>query len=334
MIARDARLRVIALLLVPGFVGHFIQLASEDVPWAAWARMRYWNTPGWHLLLPMWVPAVIAAGLAIAVIGLAIRRTRPWMWAVVGLYLAHYLTYPYRIRNHMSHMAFEMTMLGGVWLLGRLSGASDWRGRGPAATKVDRWAVTGMGAVLCVTYVFAGLHKINDMFLSFDPDRSSAVEGLTTFWIYGDLGSVPPRWAMAVATYGTVAIELCAPLVAWRVPKLRVPAVLVLFAFHFPHVAVMNVADYPMIASAFYPALFSPGHFRLLLRHARRPNAWNVTGASLGIAAQLWWIPWWGGLTILGIFVMALWGWAGGSMLRMVWHGRRLRALVGRRALT
>lgn len=332
MIARDERLTAIALLLVPGFLGHFMQLAGEDHPWAAYARMRYWHTPGWHLYLPQWVPWTIAALLAGAVIGMAIRRTRPWMLAVIGLYVAHYVTYPYRIRNHMTHMLAELTMIGGVWIVGWLSGAVDLRGRGPRALRVDRWAANGVAAVLCVTYFFAALHKTNDRFLSFDADRSAAVEGLTTFWIYGDLGSVPPTWAMAMAVYGTVVIEAAAPLIAWRVPRLRVPAVITLFLFHFPHVAVMNVADYPMIASAFYPALFGRAHFRLLLRHARRPNAWNVTGAALGVFGQLWFMPYWGELMALGVFVMALWGWASGAMLRMTLRGVMARRSVDARA--
>ena len=325
-ISRDPRVSAVCLLLVPGMIGHTLQLLGEDTPWTSAAYFRYFHTPGWHLWLSPWVPVAIAVGLALAVIGLAVRRTRPWMLALIALYLLHYLTYPYRIRNHMSHMLAELTMLGGVWVLGWALGATDLRGEGRHAPRVDAWAARGMAAVLCVTYFFAALHKMNAEFLSFDAARSSAVHGLTTFFVYGDLGATPPRWAMAVAIYGTIVIEALAPVVAWRVRALRVPAVLVLFAFHFPHVAVMNVADYPMIASAFYPALFSRSHFTLLLRHARRPNAWNVTGAALGVAAQLWFIPYWGTLTVFGIFVCALWGWASGSMLRMCAHGRIPRA--------
>ena len=328
MIARDERLHAIGLLLVPGFVGHFIQLSSEDVPWAGWARMRYWNTPGWHLYLPPWVPALIAALLALAVVGLAVRRTRPWMLGVIALYAAHYLTYPYRIRNHMSHMLAELTMIGGVWIVGWLGSGVDLRGRGPRALLVDRRAIDGVAAILCITYFFAALHKTNANFLSFDAARSAAVDGLTTFFIYGDLGSAPPVWAMALAVYGTIAIEAAAPIVAWRVPRLRVAAILTLLLFHFPHVAVMNVADYPMIASAFYPALFSRGHFRLLLGHAR-PNAYTLAGAALGVGGQLWFMPYWGALMAFGIFVMALWGWAGGAMVRMVVRARLARRSAG-----
>ena len=115
------------------------------------------------------------------------------------------------------------------------------------------------------------------------------------------------------------------PLIAWRSQRLRVPAILVLFAFHFPMISVMNVADYPMIASIFYCALFSRAHFRLVLRYARRASPWNVSGTVIGVAAQLWFIPYWGALTVFGLFVMGLWGWAAGSMLEMQFTALRRR---------
>lgn len=320
-ISRDERLQAICALMGLGFVGHFIQLFGEDVPCRPWARLRYWNTPGWHLYLPEWVPWTILGALAVTIVMTAFRRTRPWVLATIALYAAHYLSYPFRIRNHMTTVLASLTMIGGCWLIGRASRAVDLRGRGPRARRVDRWAVTGVAVAITITYFYAGLHKANENFLAFDATRSAAVEGLTTFWIYGDLGNVPPIWAMALACYGTVVIEIVAPILAWRVHRLRVPMVILLFLFHFPHVAVMNVADYPMIASAFYPALFSRAHFRLVLRHAHA-NAWTLSGAAVGVAAQLWWIPWWGGLTVFGIVVMALWGWAAAAMLRMLYRAR------------
>lgn len=338
MNSRDERLRAMALLLLPAFVGHFIQLGGEDMPWKPWAWPRYWVTPGWHLYLSPWIVvaiAVLLAGAIVATFGTTLRdlwrEARPARsetpelvrraslarvaaLAMIGLYAAHYLTYPYRIRNHMTTMLSELLMLGGVWLVGAWSGAADLRGRGRHARLVDRFALNGMAAVLSVIYLFAALHKTNDNFLALD-DRSDAVRGLTTFVIYGDLGSVPPVWARVVATWGTVLIEAAAPLVAWRVPRLRFAMITVLFLFHFPHVAVMNVADYPMIASTFYVALFSRAHFRILLRHMR-PNAYTLAGGALGAAGQVWFMPWVGALMVFGIFVMALWGWTMGAMAR------------------
>ncbi|MEM9071698.1 MAG: hypothetical protein AAGE52_24530 [Myxococcota bacterium] len=309
-ISHDGRLKAIFALLVPAFIGHTIQLLSEDVPWAPWAWPRYWWTPGWHLYLPPWVVIGIAVALAVAVIGVGVRRTRRWAIALIVLYIAHYLTYPYRIRNHMTYMLASLSAIGGAWLIGRLSGAKR------ASRLVDRYAAAAVATAVCVSYFFAGLHKTNAGFLQFN-EVSSAYEGVQTFWVYGDLGEKAPTWAVAIAIYGTLAVEYTVPLIARLVRPARVFMILALMAFHFPHVAVMNVADYPMIASAFYPALFDRAHWRILERELYRPTRWNVGGAILGAAAQCWWIPWIGGLTVFGILVCMIWGWGAGSMLRM-----------------
>lgn len=292
MISPDRRLQAYGLLLVPAFMGHTLQLMGEDRPWEPHAWPRYWYQPGWHLFLPPWLIVAIAVALAGVVVGLAVRRTRPWLVALVVIYLAHYLTYPYRIRNHMSHMFFGLSMLGAVWLGGRLLGVRaprDSRGETwwTAVRDVDRFAVRGLAMVLCTTYFFAGLHKTNANFLSIGSE-SAAAGAITQFWLYADLGEVPPDWVKWCAAYGTVAIECGVPIVAWRSRILRVPALLILMAFHYPMVSAMNVSDYPMIVSASYPCLFSEAHFRLLLRHLRRLTPWTVGGAIFGAAAQVW----------------------------------------------
>ncbi|MDQ3033554.1 MAG: hypothetical protein M3Y87_14135 [Myxococcota bacterium] len=315
---RDLRLRAYLALLVPGFVGHALQLTAEDVPWEEMALRRYWITPGWHLYLPPEVPALIAVLLAIAVLGLALRPSRATLLAVSALYFAHYATYPFRIRNHMTAMLSGLVVVSLVWLVARASGALTKERS--EARRVDRVAVTGLAAAITVTYFFAGVHKLNAGFT--DPsaaEPSSAVDGLTTFWIYGDLGPAPPAGMVYLAIWGTIAIELLAPVIAWRVRRLSFATILVLMLFHVPHVAVMNVADYPMIASAFFPALISRGQARIVARHLG-PSRWTVSGALIGIATQLWFLPWWGRLTIFGIFVLALWGWAAGAMARASWR--------------
>ncbi len=335
----DPRLRLVLLFLVPGFVGHTIQLTAEDVPWDPSAWERYWWTPGWHLYLSPWLPVLIAVALGLAVLGMgagAIRDTpharlldarSPRLWAllVAGLYAAHYLTYPFRIRNHMSHMLASLGAMALVWCVLL---ATERR---LAPRRADRLALDGIAAITCVTYFFAGLHKLNGAFVDVRVDESgaslsgsAAVEGLTTFWVYGDLGERPPEIARLVAAWGTIAIEMAVPFLAWRVARLRALAVATLCAFHVPHVAVMDVADYPMIASSFYPALFSRAEGRLYARYFR-PSAWNLTGAALGVATQLWFMPWWGRLTIFGMFVLGFWGWSLGSIAQASWVGRRRR---------
>ncbi|MFN9813599.1 MAG: hypothetical protein ACK6CU_28650 [Deltaproteobacteria bacterium] len=318
----DPRLRLVLGLLVPGFAGHALQLTAEDVPWDPSAWERYWWTPGWHVHL--WPEAVVALAVALAVAVLAmgaaaardaphprlrdVRSPRLWLLVVAALYAVHYLTYPYRIRNHMSHMLASLGVVLLVWSI------LLWRRRSLEPRRADRLALEGLATLTCVTYFFAGLHKLNLAFTDLRVDdegrslsHSAAVEGLTVFWIYGDLGSEPPTLARWVAAWGTIAIEMAVPLVAWRVRRLRVPAVATLCLFHVPHVACMDVADYPMIASSFYPALFSRAEARIYAPF-NRPRAWNQAGAALGVATQLWFMPWWGRLTVFGIVVLALWG--------------------------
>lgn len=313
----DLRLRAYICLLLPSLVGHALQIVSEDEPWTEAARDRAYVNAGWHLLLPEWVPWAIAAALGLAAIGLGValardRGVRPAFLALTACYLAHYLTYPWRIRNHMTTMLAGLGVVALVWMVARARGALV-PGRSRARI-VDGAAVRGLGVVIAVQYFFAGLHKINAGFLDLREDGlSTGVAGLTNFWIYGDLGSVPPSWARYLATRGTVAIEVAAPLVALFAPRLAPLAIAVLMLFHVPHVAVMNVADYPMIASAFYAALLTPRRAHVIYRRLG-PSRWTLAGAALGIATQLWFMPYWGGLMAFGVFVLALWGWALGAM--------------------
>ncbi|MBX7196586.1 MAG: hypothetical protein K1X94_31325 [Sandaracinaceae bacterium] len=333
----DPRLRLVALLLVPGFVGHALQLTAEDVPWDPAAWERYWWTPGWHLALSPWVPTILAVMLGLAVLAMGAsaahdaphrqvwdaRSPRLWLVVLAIVYAAHYLTYPYRIRNHMSHVLASVGVIAIVWLvLAAREGRLDPR-------RADRLALEGLAVITCVTYFYAGLHKWNAAFVDVRVDEagrslsgSAAVEGLTTFWIYGDLGSHPPELARLVAAWGTIAIEMLVPILAWRVRRLRALGVATLCLFHVPHVACMDVADYPMLASCFYPALFPRGEARLYAP-SFRPSAWNVTGAAIGVATQLWFMPFWGRLTIFGIAVLALWGYGLGSLAHALVVRRR-----------
>jgi hypothetical protein len=316
----DVRLRAYLALLIPSFVGHTIQLTGEDVPWSVGSWERSFITPGWHLALPLWAPLVIAIALATAVVALAVKPGRATFLAVAATYAAHYLTYPWRIRNHMTTMLAGLVVVALVMIVARASGALV-PGRSHAR-RVDAMAVRGLGLVIAVQYFFAGLHKLNPGFVDASPTGvSAAVDGTTRFWIHGDLGSSPPAVVLWIAVVGTIAIEMGAPLVALAAPRLAMIAVGVLMLFHLPQVAVMDVADYPMIASAFYPALLT---HRDALRVARHfgPSRWTIAGASIGAAAQLWFMPWWGGLTVLGIFVLGLWGWTLGAMARATWTRR------------
>lgn len=322
----DVRLRWYLALLLPCFVGHVLQIISEDEPWAAWAWENALVNGGWHLLLPDWVPWAVAAALGGAIVSTAVavarqKHERTAFLILTALYAAHYVTYPWRIRNHMTTMLGGLGVVALVFLVARARGAlREGRAHG---RRVDGLAVRGLGIVIATQYFFAGLHKMNAGFL--DPSlegTSAAVQGLTEFWIHGDLGSVPPAWARYAATYGTVVIEMGAPFIAVLIPRVAPAAIAVLMVFHFPQIAVMNVADYPMIASASYVGLLSLKDAHRIAR-SLGPSRWTLLGASAGVALQLWFMPYWGGLMVFGIFVLGLWGWALGAMVHAQWVLRR-----------
>lgn len=308
-LSTDGRLRFIALLLFPALIGHAIQLIGEDSPGTAMAMARYWTTPGWHLALPPWLVTGFAVGLGASSVGLLVRRSRPWLLALVVFYVAHYFTYPFRIRNHMSMMLVSLVAIGGVMALARLRGTKD-------KALIDRYAIRGVAMVLVITYMSASLHKMNDGFLG---PYSSAIQGVDAFFASGGLGPEAPSWARAVAIYGTLIVEAALPILALVVPRFAGVFVIGLMLFHFPHVAVMNVADYPMIASTFYPALFRREHWARLEPYLLQPSRVTLGGAAFGVAAQLWFIPSSEALTIFGVFVTALWGWWSAAILQMMW---------------
>ncbi len=318
----DVRLRWYCALLVPCFVGHVLQIHSEDEPWAEWAWENALVNGGWHQLMPDWVPWAVAAalGVSIALLGVALlwrRHERVAFLTLTTFYFLHYVTYPWRIRNHMTTMLGGLVVVALVWGIAWAKGAFD--GEATFGRRVDRMAVKGLGVVIAIQYFFAGLHKINAGFLDPSVDgTSAAIAGLTEFWIHGDLGSVPPAWARYAATYGTVVIEMGAPLLALLRPRLAPLCIAVLMAFHFPQVAVMNVADYPMIASTSYVGLLTLSDAHAIARRLR-PSRWTLAGALAGAGLQLWFMPYWGALMVFGIFVMALWGWALGAMVHAQW---------------
>jgi hypothetical protein len=91
----------------------------------------------------------------------------------------------------------------------------------------------------------------------------------------------------------------------------------------------MNVADYPMIASTSYVGLISLSDAHRIASRLS-PTRWTVVGSLLGIAAQLWFMPYWGALMVFGIFVTGLWGWVLGAMVHAQWALRRPEVMAGR----
>jgi len=312
----DPRVRMVDLLLVPAFAGHALQLLREDKPWLDGAAIKYWTTPGWHLFLPPWVIVALAVVLAGCVVGLGLGRSRRWVVVVWLAYLAHYLTYPYRIRNHMTTLLLGLTVQAVPLLLAWRWGASDLRGRGPHTERVDRWIARGIAGVVVVTYLSAGLHKLNAAYLTPDPEVSPAARVARDFLYAGELtGYYPPRWVLVGAIGLSLASELLLPTAILLFERWQYLLVAALLLFHVPLVAAFNVSDYPMIASAFFPCLLTRRSWERLQARLVRPDLFTIGGALTGLGVQVWFMPWWGWMPAYGLMVVALWGWAIGAMV-------------------
>ena len=311
------------LLMLPAFYAHSLQLMREDKPWLDDAFIKYWTTPGWHLYLSPWFILALAAAMWLCVLGLTAFRTRHWTIALWLMYLAHYMTYPYRIRNHMTTLLMGLTLQAVVLLIGWAIGAADLKGRGPHVERIDQWIARGLAGIIVIIYLSAGFHKLNWGYLTIDPEKSSGAETIRLFVYHGGLTSYyPPDWILAGGIYGSLFCELLLPLLILTMRRFQYPLIACMLLFHLPLISVMNVSDYPMIASIFYPALFTLVLWNRLEPHIARIGVWQIGGAILGMSAQIWFMPWWGWMTTFGVVVMGLWGWAIGAMIPATLNAR------------
>lgn len=333
----DPRLRVVSCLLVPALLGHGLQIAVEDGGAGGWERAAW--SPGWHQHVPPVVLVAVAVALVLGALATAFsawrdapvhaepssHSARTWAVLLAVLYAAHVVTFPFRVRNHMSHL---LALLGAVALVSFVRHAT---GRTLALRRSDALSLEAIALLTSVTYFFAGLHKLNASFLDVRIDAagasitgSAAVDVLRVLWRRAGLGVRPPELVRVAAVWSTLVIELVVPFVAWRVQRLRGLALTTLCLFHVPHVTVMQASDYPMIMTVGYPAFFTREEAESLAPHLRA-SVWNVSGASAGVALQLASMSRATVLTVFGVLVMGLWGWGLGSLAARTWRARTER---------
>jgi hypothetical protein len=296
MISVDRRLHAICLLLVVGLAGHGAEIVTENPPFRPWDDAAI--SPGWHDLLPGWLP-VLAAGLLVATAAaLLVLRSRGAALAVAITYVIHHLTWPLRVRNHMALLLAVYALLIIGWA------AAGWPRDRRQRSITDGLLVEGIAILLVLTYLSAAFHKLNTEFLS---DHGFGAVALRDFLRAGGLHGAP---ALAASAWAVVATELVMPLVAWRSARLRPLAVLALFVFHFPMLSSMGVSDYPMIVAALYPAWFTPDEWRFLAMRLAAPRRGLLVAAAIAMLADAWFVRHWGLTTGFGLIVAAMWGYA------------------------
>jgi hypothetical protein len=317
MISPDPRLRAFTVLILFGLIGHFCQLISEDKFWNAEYRADMWISPGWHLELHPVIPLVAAAGLLIAVLCGICFRSRAWLGAIGFLYICHFFTYPFRIRNHMTFMLTSLAFLSVSLLATDTIRSQGSELKNPRIARIDNQICIGLALILVINYFFAGFHKLNTAFLALDSALSPGADTIEMFLSTGKISSYAPYWLLAILLYGTLLCEMIVPTLMWRVSAVREFLILVMLVFHFPMVSTMAASDYPMIAVAFYPTLFAERDWSIVEhRLLNRWNWMNFAGALAVIAAHIRFTFLWTPNTVYGILVAGLWGFAAVGLAR------------------
>jgi len=182
---------------------------------------------------------------------------------------------------------------------------------------IDNQICRGLALILLIDYFFAGFHKLNTAFLSFDANLSPGVEAIDSFLAAGKISSHAPQWLLGTLLPGILFCEMIVPTVMLSFAAVREFFILVMFAFHFPMISTMGASDYPMIIVAFYPTLFSRSQWSTVEDELlRRWNWMNLMGALLGVFTHLWFTVRWTPNTSYGILVAALWGFAAVALAR------------------
>jgi hypothetical protein len=311
MFSAISRFRAFALLVLFGLIGHFAQLISEDRFWNAEYRTAMWISPGWHLEIHPVISLVIAVLLLCAVVSGIVFRKRFILGIVAVLYVLHFFSYPFRIRNHMTFMLATQGYLFLSLLVTRTlrTKASDLRN--PSTALIDNQICNGLALILVINYFFAGFHKLNTAFLSFESSLSVGAGTVEGFLGAGQISYYAPHWLLALLLPGAIFCEMALPSLIWKSDYFRELFILIMLAFHFPMVTTLGAADYPMIVVAFYPVLFTQHRWSAFEHELlRRWNWMNAIGAIAGIAAHWWFTVEWTPNAVYGILVAGVWGFA------------------------
>lgn len=315
----DPRLRISLLCLAFGAIAH--QANQSAVVW--WWQMGglefSWGSPGWHNALPFWFYIPLCALCLTCSVGVMFFQQRTWVLTLTLSIAMEYLTYPLKVPNHLNVILLALTLCSAVWI--------RTRRRHPSV--VDSRLADGMVGVVIAFYLCTSLHKMNSSFLSSSLDQSAAVGTLeairSLFWLT-DSTSAPLRIAFA---YGSVFIELVAPLIAWRSPKFRPLAILALFLFHLPMITRLGIIEFPWILSSLFPCFFSVPEWLWIEKRAREIPPTALAAAVLGILVSALMTPSYSWKSVFGTAELAVWGYLSTILLEFfIHHSRKLRSQV------
>jgi hypothetical protein len=201
---------------------------------------------------------VVTLGLGVAwVLGVGFRAVGPAFGVGLGWLLSYRNSW-----GHMSHGEHLLVLHVGVLALAPAADALRLRGRGrePAEDGRYGWPLRLLVLITVSTYAIAGLAKLRGggwAWLSGDTVRLHvAHEALRVGLVGGTVSPlatwlVPHAWLFAVAAWGTVVLEVGAPLAALG-GRVRTAWIVGIWGMHLGIAAVMGIVfTYPLSGVAF-----------------------------------------------------------------------------------
>jgi hypothetical protein len=216
---------------------------------------------------------------------------------------------------HLS--TFALRGLG--WLAPAGTGA---RTDGTAETVIT---LVGLRAILVITYAFAGLHKLNDNFLSGSADLSAA--GAVTDRLAGIVLGHPSAYLSKIVALVVPWFEIGPSVIFATRARIAPWLLIVLLAFHLPQISILGASDYPLIIASAFPATLSRRQWQRLRAVLLRPGLLTAAGGWLAICFHVGFARI-ALLTAFGILVAGWWGYFGAALvyafcirpLRDRWH--------------
>lgn len=279
----DLRLEVFAVVFALGTIFHELEFLIEQARIGPFTEyMERWSrvapSTGWPSSVGL---TLHLANVAISLLLMLLPRRRELLCLLAPMFFLSQLASPDRIPSHSGLMA------GGLLVVSIL-GAAEWlerlgrRARSAAmGTDWVGWTLAGLACVCSLTYLFACFYKLNPVWFS------SQSPALSFLMFESILARVGPLWGVEgvlapAAIYGTLLVEALLPVLllgrrTWAV------GCFVGIAFHVP-MLIRNVADFPTLIVAFYPAFATRAATEELLRRCRARPAWPrlCTTAALG----------------------------------------------------
>jgi vitamin K-dependent gamma-carboxylase len=230
---------------------------------------RHWGF-GWLPVLP--VPALYALGLGLAACALLVAVGLFYRAAAITFFLGFAYLQLLDVTRYLNHywLVVWMALLFAVLPLGRAWSVDAWRRPALARTHHPAWVLWLLRFQVAVVYGFAGLAKLEPDWLLGGQPLGIWLSARHDTFLIGPLLAQP--WAPLAFSWAGFLYDLTIVFwLSWR--RTRVPAYLVVLAFHATTHLLFNIGMFPFLMTVAATIFFAPDWPRRLLGRPPVPSA-------------------------------------------------------------